>query len=386
MNREIWIVDLLASTPFYDFALSRALRDMGAKFKWVAPPFRHEDTLHGGIPRQAKFDGATRLNLKNPLVRKSTRAIEVLANAISLLRSAGKLKPLLHIQWWPTLGHTAFDPWFARRAARLAPLVLTVHNILPHDTRRRFFGLHKALYRLPDVLICHTEYSRDVLIKHFGVTPDAIHVIPIGPFKLQAEAVPNTHPPAPGVTVLFHGTIRRYKGIDILLQAWPYVLSAVKDARLVIAGSADAITRRDLRAQAHQPAIRGSVQIHDQYIPEAQLRQMIDGADVLVYPYRDANQSAALLTGLAAGKCVVATNVGGLAEVLTDGVNGLLVPPKEPDALGKALVRALTSPSLRKELAHGAERWAATYPTWQHIATLHLKAYQIACDRFAIRK
>ena len=75
----------------------------------------------------------------------------------------------------------------------------------------------------------------------------------------------------------------------------------------------------------------------------------------------------ALMEALALGLPVVATDVGGIAEELTDGVDALLVPPRDPDALAKALQRVVTDPGLREELARASRRRACDFDVRQAV-------------------
>jgi glycosyltransferase involved in cell wall biosynthesis len=126
------------------------------------------------------------------------------------------------------------------------------------------------------------------------------------------------------------------KGHPTLLEAWPAVLRSVPDAYLLIVGEGsrrealEALTR-DLRI-AHRVVFTGR---------RDDVPAVTAALDVAVLPsYREA-QGLSILEALALSRPVVASNVGGIPEMITDGVNGLLVPPHDPDALATAIVRLL---------------------------------------------
>jgi glycosyltransferase involved in cell wall biosynthesis len=126
------------------------------------------------------------------------------------------------------------------------------------------------------------------------------------------------------------------KGHPTLLEAWPAVLRSVPDAYLLIVGEGsrrDALEAlaRDLRV-AHRVVFTGR---------RDDVPAVTAALDVAVLPsYREA-QGLSILEALALSRPVVASNVGGIPEMITDGLNGLLVPPHDPDALAAAIVRLL---------------------------------------------
>jgi glycosyltransferase involved in cell wall biosynthesis len=126
------------------------------------------------------------------------------------------------------------------------------------------------------------------------------------------------------------------KGHPTLLEAWPAVLRAVPDAYLLIVGEG---TRREaLEALARQLRIAHRVVFTGR---RDDVPAVTAALDVAVLPsYREA-QGLSILEALALSRPVVASNVGGIPEMITDGVNGLLVPPHDADALAAAITRLL---------------------------------------------
>ena len=154
------------------------------------------------------------------------------------------------------------------------------------------------------------------------------------------------------------------KGHGTLLEAWPLVLEQVPEARLLIIGEGS--QRPSLEAQAEQMDLLGRQCSADQCVgtrharPDAKvlftgLRDDVPAVtaalDLAVLPsYREA-QGLALLEAMALRRPVVATAVGGVPEMIQDGVTGLLVPPRDADALAKAIARLLTDHPLADILA-----------------------------------
>lgn len=136
------------------------------------------------------------------------------------------------------------------------------------------------------------------------------------------------------------------KGHRTLLDAWPLVLGRVPDARLLVIGEGSLLT--ELAWQARELGIDRRVVFTGR---RDDIPAVTAALDVAVLPsYREA-QGMVVLEAMALSRPVVATNVGGIPEMIEDGVSGLLVPPHDPAALAEAIVRLLTDHSLADLIA-----------------------------------
>jgi glycosyltransferase involved in cell wall biosynthesis len=127
------------------------------------------------------------------------------------------------------------------------------------------------------------------------------------------------------------------KGHPTLLEAWPRVLQRVPDAYLLLVGEGSKRTELEQLARELKVAHRVVFTGRRDDVPA-----VTAAFDVAVLPsYREA-QGLTILEAMALSRPVVASNVGGIPEVIEDGVTGLLVPPHDPEALAAAIVRLLT--------------------------------------------
>ncbi len=305
-------------------------------------------------------------------------------------------------RWWRSL-EAVFDAWTtARYARRVAPdvvhlhstntsallylwllrllglrVVSTAHVVTPHEPLRFARWIYGAIHRLPHIVVAHSEVDRRRLERELGVDSRRIEVIPHGEYGFFEEtAQPPPSPPqarqALGLgesdeVALFFGYIRHYKGLDLLLESWPAVQARRPSARLLIAGNPDRLSPSDRRDLEDEASALGAV-CRFEYLPFSEVAALFAAADVLVMPYRSISQSGVLFLALALGVPVVATRVGALPEMLSDGADALLVPPEDPEALAEAVARVLSDPILRTQLAAGGRQVSAAH-SWTTIAT-----------------
>lgn len=261
------------------------------------------------------------------------------------------------------------------------PIVVTAHVVTPHEPVRFQKTIYRLLHLLGDLTIAHSEFDRKRLIEELRLSPEKIAVIPHGEYGFfEREA------PAPSrvearrrlglgpddEVALFFGYIREYKGLDLLLDAWPQVSQARPRARLVAAGDPvrlDEARRREFESQADR---MGAVH-HFRYIPFDEVPQYFAAADVLVMPYRHISQSGVLFLALSLGVPVIATEVGGLGELLEHGRTAMLIPPESISELAEVVVDVLGDEALRTRLSDNG-RVLAQEHSWEAIADRTVRA------------
>jgi len=138
--------------------------------------------------------------------------------------------------------------------------------------------------------------------------------------------------------LLFFGYIRKYKGLDIALQAFPEIKRSISKAKLLIVGeSYDDIA--EYTALIDAAGIGSDVQLINEYVPNEAVSRYFDASDCVLLPYRTATQSGILNIAYGFNKPVVATNVGGFSEFIKNGETGILVDGIEASAFAKGVIQ-----------------------------------------------
>ena len=194
------------------------------------------------------------------------------------------------------------------------------------------------------------------VVRRAGAEPTAEFAafVDLEPF-LESPPVPLPERPV----ALFVGVLERYKAVDVLVEAWRRAAPLVPGAILHVVGRGALCPvveelLRDLPERSRW----------DERLTTPEVARALDQATVLVLPSRSEGLGRVVVEAFCRGRGVVASNVGGIPDIVEDGVNGLLLPPGDPDALADALVRALTDRALAERLGEAArdavQPWLAT--------------------------
>jgi alpha-maltose-1-phosphate synthase len=253
------------------------------------------------------------------------------------------------------------------------PLVTTIHDPWLHLGEKKIVDWMTSTLtaRLSGHLIVHGERLRDYSIRRFRRPAETVTAIPMGEFSLYRRLSRHAaSEPVPG-RILFFGRIRAYKGIETLIRATPAIVRAVPTARVVIAGSGE--WPEACWRQTHDSDM---FEVVHRYIPDDEVARLFMEASLVVLPYSDASQSAVVCLAYSFGRPVVATCVGGIPELVEDGLTGLLVPPGEPGALAAAVISLLQSPPRLERMGTRALAKSRTDLSWDEIAGRTFDVYR----------
>ena len=216
-----------------------------------------------------------------------------------------------------------------------------------------------------DRVIIHTEQARPRLAA-YGVDAARVQRIAHG-FLDDSAPVP---PPAPitdgrPVRFLLFGKIKPYKGIDLMIEAVKRLAPETRARIEVLVVGKPYMDVAPLQAAAAEvPQIR----FEFRFVPDEEMPSLFAWADVLAFPYREIEMSGVLMAALKTARPMVASNIGGFAELLTDGATGFLVEPGDVVGLAQAITRLVEEPAMRARMTQGLIDLVQAIPSWDRIA------------------
>lgn len=237
-------------------------------------------------------------------------------------------------------------------------VIAICHNVLPHEKHPGDKMLTKYFFKHVDYFITMSDAVQRDLLK---IKPSAVNKLLFHPVysnfgePVSKEKALKRLKLEEKKTILFFGFIRAYKGLDVLLKALA-LLKEKLDFKLIVAGEFYANKQEYLKIIKEQ-GLDTYVELRSDFISPSDVRYYFSAADVVVLPYKSATQSGIVQIANNFYKPVIATNVGGLGEIIKDGYNGYIVEPNDPAAMAKAIERffneadaEVMSENVRKEL------------------------------------
>lgn len=268
-----------------------------------------------------------------------------------------------------------------RPALGARAVVVRLGGGAPAGDLSRLRRLRVAWWALPlikrlDRFVVMSRSMRQELIEA-GFAPARITLIPNGvdleafapPGQAERSAAPEQQAP----TVVSVARLSPEKGIDVLLLAWHAALPRLPGARLELIG--DGPQRQELARLARALGLDGSVAFRGEV---ADVRPWLRAGAVFVLPSRSEGLPNALLQAMAMGLPCVATRVGGIPEVIEDGVNGRLVDPGQPEALARVLAEILQDGEQAGRLGAAARRCVEERFTLEQMVDRYLECYRDA--------
>lgn len=337
------------------------------------------ECIHEGVMHyRSGPDPATRLVwLRDSIrVRALARRIEEIA------RARGDLS-LLHAHSPVLCGMAALR---AGRALGL-PVVYEVRGLW-EEAMPRHWSLRYRMARAMETRVCRRADAvvaiSEGLQREFvsrGVPETKVYVISNGVDAEQFRPVaadPGWRAErglADGPILLYLGALREYEGVNLLLDAMPRVRERFPSARLVIVGDGEARPVLAERARGMGDAVALLPPV-----AHAEVRGWYAAADLILYPRRSTRATELVtplkpLEAMAMGKAIIASDVGGLRELLTDGQTARLVPAGSVTALAEAIIELLADEPLRARLGERASRWAREQRDWRVIVPRYREVY-----------
>lgn len=321
----------------YNERLARAFREAGDEVRIVTFSLQYPNFLFPGQTQFSTEPGPDDLNIEVSL--NSVNPLSWLALGRRLRRERPDL--VVFRFWLPFMGPALGTVARLVRGNGHTRVVAITDNVIPHEKRPGDRPLTRYFLGACDGFVTMSRAVLDDLRGlGFGGQPALYRPHPLydnfGPMKPKAAALAALGLPATTGYVLFFGFIRAYKGLDMLLEAWADARIAALPVKLIIAGEfyEDAAPYEALIKQ-HQ--LESRIVRATDFIPNEKVVDYFCAADLVLQPYKNATQSGVSQIAYHFEQPMLVTDVGGLAELIPDGVVGYVVPPT-PGAIADAIV------------------------------------------------
>ena len=282
--------------------------------------------------------------------------------------AARALKPdLVHAHY-----ATGFGYWGLRTGHH--PFLVSVWGADVVDFPRSWWrrAVIRKILRTADHISATSHYLKEATERLLPDVSDKTSVIPFG---VELPETVSDEPPRPPVRLCFIKALRPKYGPDTLLRALARVRSSGHDVRLTLAGEGEMTVA--LKALTASLGLKDAVTFVG-FIDNSQIARLLQEHHAMVMPSVSASESfgVAVLEAGASERAVVASNVGGVPEILIDGHNGLLVPPGDVDRLAEAIARVATNDDLRRQMGQRGRELVQEKYTWQRSLDMMTALYE----------
>lgn len=249
-------------------------------------------------------------------------------------------------------------------------MVLTVHDPFPHSSQVSFIREieRKVAFSMINRLVLLNKNQKDDFVKFYKLHNKRILEAKLSRYDYlkiyENNSVQKTE------MVLFFGSILSHKGLDYLLPAMEIVHEKCPNAKLVIAG------KGKMYFDISPYLGKDYIDIRNRFIQDEELAELIQQCSVVAVPYIDATQSGVVMSAYAFNKPCVATDVGGLPEMVVHEQMGLIVPPKDVQALADAICELLDDNTLQTKFSSNIEKEYSTgMLSWTYIVNQYKQMY-----------
>ena len=288
------------------------------------------------------FPGKSQLESGDSVEHIPTEQIVDSINPVNWFRTGNKIKKdapdLLIFKYWLPF----FAPCFGTisqivKKNKKTRVLVICDNVLPHEKRPGDKSLTKYFFRYVDFFILLSEKVKDDLLlinpeARYKVLPHPVYSnfgLPVSKdeARLKLELTDKN-------LILFFGFIRDYKGLDVLLKSM--ALLKDEDIKLIVAGEFYSNSEFYLKL-IDELNIKDKVYLFTDFIPTSDVKYYFSASDAVILPYKDATQSGIVQIAMNFRKPVIATDVGGLGEVVLNDSTGFVVEKENPEALADAI-------------------------------------------------
>lgn len=345
----------------FNESLAKALKNQGHEVVLYSFKFQYPKFL---------FPGKTQFRERAPSQNLTIRPEVHSMNPLNWGKVASKIvaeQPDLVITrfWLPVMG-MSLGSICGKIRKKGIKVVAIVDNVIPHEKRPGDTQLTRFFMKRCDAFIGMSQSVINDLqqftnSKNVKLIPHPIYNV-FGEPAEQEEALRSLQLDQNRQRILFFGLIRAYKGLDILLKALPEILKQEPELDLIVAGEFYDEEEK-YRNLVQELQLENHVFFHNYFIPDEQVKYYFAASDCVVQPYKSATQSGITQIAYNFNTPMIVSNVGGLPEIVENGVAGLVVDPN-----AKAFAQAVKTfyknggrPHYERGVIEGKKRFSWDY-------------------------
>lgn len=242
--------------------------------------------------------------------------------------------------------------------------VKTIHDVGVHEGNNSIFNKwwNKTNFQNADKYVILSNIFIEELIKR-GIARENICVIPHAGFDYYLNFNIKNINLIQDCDILFFGRIDKYKGINILLNAFELLLKKNPQTTLNIVGNGDLSEYKEI---IHRNI--NNIRVLNRWIKDEEVTEIFPKTKIVVLPYTHATQSGVIPLSYAFAKPVIATDTGGLSEQILDGITGRIIEKDNPKVLADSILELLNNPTKLSEMGKNAHSYMINNLTWQSSA------------------
>lgn len=365
--------DISGKVEFYDDSLFHALtKESKEKIKFLRP----KCGLVSLVPQ--KFKGS------HNKVKRYTKVLEGLLNycytiCVVVLRRVS----VLHLQWLPFLQFNSWELPILKIIRKVSPrtkIVLTIHNVYPHnmsDGAKKSYNIRfRKACELIDEFIVHTEISKQDVIREFGLDPQKVNVCWHGVFVPEGVTPKVTNREDGKLHILQFGGQSFYKGTDVLADAVCGMEKSLQnkiDTHIV--GGISEKFLNELKEKDKD----GIITWKPYFLDDKELHEEINNSDLIVLPYRAISQSGVLLLSIYFGKLIICSDLPSFMETMQggegDGLDNDLFFEKENSASLRTLIERYINKEVDEAKVYERIARLKDLYSWESAAKATLQVY-----------
>lgn len=286
--------------------------------------------------------------------------------AINYMKSLSEVKEyitknsidILHLQWF-------LLPWiewtFVKEMRKYCKIVITIHDVIPFNCRPFEMKALDRIYSYADYLLLHSDYAEKMFIENYKTRRNTAIITQGFCSKANYKRVEKQtarnyfNIPKDSTVILYYGTIRQSKGLDILLKAFYKAFQKNNKVFLLAGGAFQKVNESEYRELTEKCVTKQNSRVSYGFVPSQEEALYFSAADIICLPYRKITQSGVAQNALMYELPIIATDIGAMNEVVRPGFNGELFPVDNTAQLTDIIVKLAENDDLVRTYSEGAK-------------------------------